>query len=113
MDARLGGGSSTLGESLDYLVEHAQTNEVYYGRMDHYLWHKTLNKTIIRMPIVDISTKLGKRGADDVTVGTAVSSLYAGILETWLARALVQMCVLTCLDGNDDESSNEPTVKGN
>ncbi|ORZ12257.1 hypothetical protein BCR42DRAFT_394707 [Absidia repens] len=39
-------------------------------------------------------------------IGLKVSSLHAGVVETWLAPALMQMCVLSCLDQNDEESTS-------
>ncbi|KAI8093851.1 uncharacterized protein BX664DRAFT_330740 [Halteromyces radiatus] len=76
--------AQTYWKSLDFLVD--QCHDDFYGRMVYYLWHNNhLEK---------------KRGIDDVTVGKVVSSLHAGVVETWLARALMQMCIFCYFDGD-------------
>ncbi|CAO3645854.1 unnamed protein product [Cunninghamella blakesleeana] len=81
--------ASTYFKSLHYLVQSATKQNDIYGRMVYYLWYKNNTIENKNKPFCF---------EDDVMVGTLVSSLYAGVVETWLTQEFVQLCVLSHLD---------------
>ncbi|KAI8339014.1 hypothetical protein BC941DRAFT_421862, partial [Chlamydoabsidia padenii] len=70
-------------KSLHYLVEQARAHGDFYGRMVYYHWHKIMAN--------DANTVDGK------VLDLVVSSLHGGVVEAWLARALLQTCILSGL----------------
>ncbi|KAI9304606.1 hypothetical protein BJ944DRAFT_83015 [Cunninghamella echinulata] len=84
-------------KSLYDLVLSATKQNDVYGRMVFYLWYKTTADD------TDMSRNSNNNNKllcfeNDVMVGTLVSSLYAGVVETWLTQELVQLCVLSHLN---------------
>ncbi|ORZ09829.1 hypothetical protein BCR42DRAFT_494772 [Absidia repens] len=91
-------------KSLGYLVQQALTHNDFYGRMVYYLWHRIMDSN----EELETDGLNAERGdVDDATMGMVVNSLHAGVVETWLARALLRMCVLSCLDKDNTELANE------
>ncbi|KAI8061783.1 hypothetical protein BC940DRAFT_322476 [Gongronella butleri] len=68
-------------------ISNNNNNNSYYGRWLAFLiWqHKETMTTPVQRE---------QHGPDDIMVQLAVSSRHAGLVETWLAQALVQHCVL-------------------
>ncbi|ORX54034.1 hypothetical protein DM01DRAFT_1322205 [Hesseltinella vesiculosa] len=92
VSALLGVQQEELGV-LAELVQHGGQHDDYYGRWLYYLdWQCTMMKS-------QAQTVQQQQRVDDVLVGKAVSSLHAGMMETWLAQALLQDCVLGVLPG--------------
>ncbi|CAO3623608.1 unnamed protein product [Cunninghamella echinulata] len=78
----------------DMVLSAIKQNDIY-GRMAFYLWYKTTADEN------DMNRNNNNKllcFENDVMVGTLVSSLYAGVVETWLTQELVQLCVLSHLN---------------
>ncbi|CAO3596035.1 unnamed protein product [Absidia cylindrospora] len=91
-------------KSLGYLVQQALSHNDFYGRMTYYLWHRINNSN---EELEKDGRNVEKGDVDDTTMGMVVNSLHGGVVETWLARTLLRMCVLSCFDKDNTGLANE------